>query len=250
MQIDLNSDIGEGYPFDAQIIPLVSSVNIACGLHAGNVKTIRDCVRLAIQNNVAIGAHPSFADRENFGRTYTVISPDEVISLILYQLGAIAAIIKNEGGCMTHVKPHGALYNQAANDPILANAICQAVTLFDSNLMIFGLAGSELIRAAKQSGLIAIEEGFIDRTYQFDGSLTPRNIDGSLLTDTDKAWQQTILLINKQQVVTIDKKVIKVSVQSLCIHGDGKNALEIAKYIRENIFIKQPKAGGAYRNNN
>ena len=245
MQIDLNADLGEGCDNDEMLLTLVSSANIACGWHAGDANTMRQSVRWAVQNQVAIGAHPSFPDRENFGRSAMQLPPEEIISGMLYQLGALDAIVRAEGSSMVHVKPHGALYNQAAKDPALANAICTAVRTFNPGLALFGLAGSELIRAAKQAGLTAIEEVFADRAYNADGSLVSRTLPGAMIEDETQAIAQTISLVKHKQVTALDGSVVKVNAQTVCLHGDGAHALEFARQIRarlssERIAIRAP----------
>lgn len=163
MKIDLNADLGEGCASDAELLTLVSSANIACGFHAGDAQTMQASVREAVKNGVAIGAHPGFPDRENFGRTAMQLPPETVYAQTLYQIGALAAITHAEGGVMRHVKPHGMLYNQAAKDPQLADAIAKAVHACDPALILVGLAGSELIRAGKHYGLTTRQEVFTDR---------------------------------------------------------------------------------------
>ena len=170
MKIDLNADLGEGCASDAELLTLVSSANIACGFHAGDAQIMQACVREAIKNGVAIGAHPSFPDRENFGRSAMQLPPETVYAQTLYQIGALATIARAQGGVMRHVKPHGMLYNQAAKEAQLADAIARAVYACDPALILVGLAGSELIRAGKQYGLTTREEVFADRGYQADGA--------------------------------------------------------------------------------
>lgn len=245
MQIDLNADLGEGCDNDEMLLTLVSSANIACGWHAGDAKTMRQSVRWAIQNHVAIGAHPSFPDRENFGRSAMQLPPEEIISGMLYQLGALDALVRAEGGRMVHVKPHGALYNQAAKDAVLANAICAAVRTFNPELALFGLAGSELINAARQADLTAIEEVFADRAYNADGSLVSRTLPGAMIEDEAQAIAQTISLVKDKQVTALDGSIVKVNAQTVCLHGDGAHALEFARQIRarlssERIAIRAP----------
>ena len=245
MQIDLNADLGEGCNNDEMLLTLVSSANIACGWHAGDANTMRQSVRWAIKNHVAIGAHPSFPDRENFGRSAMQLPPEEIISGMLYQLGALDAIVRAEGGRMVHVKPHGALYNQAAKDAVLAHAICCAVRTFNPELALFGLAGGELINAAKQAGLTAIEEVFADRAYNADGSLVSRTLPGAMIEDETQAIAQTISLVKDKQVTALDGSIVKVNAQTVCLHGDGAHALEFARRIRarlnsERIAIRAP----------
>ena len=235
MFIDLNADLGEGCDNDEALLALVSSANIACGWHAGDAKTMRQCVRWALQNGVAIGAHPSFPDRENFGRSEMNLPADEVIAGMLYQIGALAAIVKAEGGRLAHVKPHGALYNQAVKDPVLADALCEAVKRFDPSLKFFGLAGSGMIEAATRAGLQPVEEVFADRAYNPDGSLVSRKLPGALIESDAEAIAQTLSLVRDHRVTAVDGSTVSVNAQSVCLHGDGAHALEFAQRIREKL---------------
>ncbi|VWX57314.1 putative lactam utilization protein, UPF0271 family [Burkholderiales bacterium 8X] len=235
MQIDLNADLGEGCENDEALLGLVSSANIACGWHAGDARTMRQCVRWALQNGVAIGAHPSFPDRANFGRSTMHLPTDEIIAGTLYQIGALAAIVKAEGGTLSHVKPHGQLYNQAVKEPELAAALCEAVRLFDPKLRFFGLAASGMITAARQAGLEPVEEVFADRGYMPDGSLVPRSQPGALIEDEAQSLAQTLSLVRDRRVTAIDGSVVPVNAQSVCLHGDGAHALAFARRIRERL---------------
>ncbi|MEJ8848915.1 5-oxoprolinase subunit PxpA [Variovorax rhizosphaerae] len=235
MSIDLNADLGEGCENDEALMALVSSANIACGWHAGDAMTMRQCVRWALKNGVAIGAHPSFPDRENFGRSEMSLPADEIIAGTLYQIGALAAIVKAEGGALAHVKPHGALYNQAAKDPVLADALCEAVRRFDPSLRFFGLAGSGMITAARRAGLQPVEEVFADRSYNADGSLVSRKLPGALIEDDAQAIAQAISLVRDHRVRAIDGSSVAVNAQTVCLHGDGAHALQFAKSIREKL---------------
>ena len=236
MHIDLNADLGEGCDNDEALLQLVSSANIACGWHAGDAKTMRQCVRWALANGVAIGAHPSFPDRENFGRSEMHLPPDEIVSGMLYQIGALAAIVQAEGGTLTHVKPHGALYNQAARDPVLADALCDAVRRFNPKLKFFGLAGSDMIDAARRAGLTPVEEVFADRGYNADGSLVSRKLPGALIDNESQALAQTLSLVRYKKVTAIDGSTVDVNAQSVCLHGDGPHALAFARRIREQLM--------------
>lgn len=231
--IDLNADLGEGSPHDAELLGLVSSANIACGLHAGDAQTMLQTVRHALAAGVAIGAHPSFPDRANFGRTAMQLPPDTIYALMLYQIGALQAIVRAEGGRLRHVKPHGMLYNQAATDPLLADAIAAAVKAVDPQLWLVGLAGSELIRAAGRHGLTARQEVFADRAYQADGTLVPRSQPGALLESTDAALAQSLRMIIRQQVIALGGETVAVTADTLCLHGDGPHALAFARGLRQ-----------------
>jgi len=235
MQIDLNADLGEGAGSDEALLALVSSANIACGWHAGDAKTMRQCVRWAMANGVAIGAHPSFPDRENFGRSTMHLPPDEIVANMLYQIGALAAIVKAEGGTLAHVKPHGQLYNQAVKEPELAAALCEAVRAFDPTLRFFGLAGSGMIDAARRAGLQPVEEVFADRGYMPDGSLVPRSQPGALIEDEEQSLAQTLSLVREHRVRAIDGSSVAVNAQSVCLHGDGAHALAFARRIRQRL---------------
>ncbi|AYY76164.1 MULTISPECIES: 5-oxoprolinase subunit PxpA [Citrobacter] len=232
MNIDLNADLGEGCASDAALLQLVSSANIACGFHAGDAQTMLASVREALKNGVAIGAHPSFPDRENFGRTAMTLPPETVYAQTLYQIGALAAIARAEGGVMRHVKPHGMLYNQAAKDPQLADAIARAVHACDPSLILVGLAGSELIRAGEHYGLTTRQEVFADRGYQADGSLVPRTQPGALVEDEEHALAQTLGMVESGRVKSITGEWANVVAQTVCIHGDGEHALAFARRLR------------------
>jgi 5-oxoprolinase (ATP-hydrolysing) subunit A len=232
MDIDLNADLGEGSGADEALLDLVSSANIACGWHAGGANAMRDCVRLAVKKGVAIGAHPSFNDPANFGRKEMHLPADDIYAGVLYQLGALAAIAHAEGGRVVHVKPHGALYNQAARDPVIAAAIVAAVRDFDPSLAVFGLANSGFIAAARQAGLIAIEEGFADRGYRADGSLVPRSEPGALIDSEDAMLEHVLSMVRDARVRAVDGRWVPIGVRTLCLHGDGPHALAFARRLR------------------
>lgn len=232
MNIDLNADLGEGCASDGELLTLVSSANIACGFHAGDAQTMLTSVREALKNGVAIGAHPSFPDRENFGRTAMTLPVETVYAQTLYQIGALAAIARAEGGVMRHVKPHGMLYNQAAKDPQLADAIAKAVYACDPALILVGLAGSELVRAGERYGLVTRQEVFVDRGYQADGSLVPRTQPGALIEDEDQSLAQTLGMVETGRVKSITGEWTSVVAQTVCIHGDGEHALAFARRLR------------------
>ena len=232
VKIDLNADLGEGGGADAELMTLVSTVSIACGFHAGDAQTMLTSVRHAIKNGVAIGAHPGFPDRENFGRTAMTLPPETVYAQTLYQIGALEAIVRSQQGVMRHVKPHGMLYNQAAKEPALADAIARAVRDANSRLILTGLAGSELIRAGQRYGLITRQEVFADRGYQPDGTLVPRHQPGALITDEEKALEQTLEMVRDGRVKTCDGSRAQVQADTVCLHGDGEHALLFARRLR------------------
>ena len=232
MKIDLNVDLGEGCDSDEALLALVSSANVACGWHAGDAGTMQQVVRWALSNDVAIGAHPSFPDRENFGRTEMQLPLDDIRAGMLYQIGALAAMVRAQGGWLSHVKPHGALYNQAARDPALAETLVEAIRAFDTDLAVFGLAGGELVKAARAAGMQAVEEVFADRGYNPDGSLVKRGTPGALIEREEDVLAQTLMMVREQHVRAVDGTLVPIQAQTVCLHGDGEHALEFAQRIR------------------
>lgn len=233
---DLNCDMGEEIGMDEAIMPFITSVNIACGFHAGNSDTIKKTIDLALKYGVRIGAHPSFRDKDNFGRLEMHLTSDKVYALIIEQLIRIDLIAKETGASLSHIKPHGALYNMAARDFNLAKVIALAVKDFNDQLIVFGLSGSALIRESEHLGLKVANEVFADRTYQEDGSLTPRKQPGALITDKEECLKQVIQMVQEGSVTTLSQKVIPIIADTICIHGDGKNAVNFAKMLHENFF--------------
>lgn len=233
MHVDLNADLGEGAPDDAALLALVSSVNIACGWHAGDARLMQATVAAALARGVAIGAHPSYPDREHFGRREMQLQPEEVRADLIYQIGALDALVRAAGGRLHHVKPHGALYNQAARDPALADAIAAAVRAVDPGLAIYGLAGGELLRAAERAGLRAVAEVFADRGYRADGSLVPRSQPGALVDDVDEAVARTLRMVREGVVQAVSGETVPLQAQTLCLHGDGPHALAFARAIHQ-----------------
>jgi UPF0271 protein len=227
----LNCDIGEGAGTDELIMPFINAANIACGYHAGDSTTIWQTVELAITHKVAIGAHVSFFDKENFGRNEMQLSSDEVYELVTQQLILLNEITTELGAIINHVKPHGALYNMSAKDAVLAGVIAKAIKDFDSNLIVFGLSGSHSISEAKKIGLKTANEVYADRTYQDDGTLTPRSQPNALIEDVDKAVKQVLQMTKEGTVTTLSGKSIPIIAETICIHGDGKHAVEFAKAI-------------------
>lgn len=237
MIIDLNADLGEGGEHDEALLKLVSSANIACGFHAGDAETMRQSVRWGIDYGVAIGAHPGFPDRENFGRKEMHLPAETVFAQVVYQVGALTAIAAAEGGTLVHVKPHGMLYNQAAREPALADAIARAVKMINPALRLVGLAGSELIRAGQRLGLVTRQEVFADRCYLPDGSLVPRSQSGALINSDDLALAQTLEMIQRKRVRASDGSWVDVQADTVCVHGDGQHALTFARKLR-NCFAQ------------
>ncbi len=231
LTVDLNCDVGEGCGYDAELMGLVSSANIACGYHAGDEETMRKTVDLAVENGVTIGAHPGYPDRENFGRDVMDLSASEIVRIVTDQINALAEIAKTAGGKVTHVKPHGALYNQSARDPELASVIARAIADLDDRLILFGLSGSHSISEAEKIGLRTASEVFADRTYQSDGSLTPRTDLKALIQDQETASTQVLDMIKYGRVRSVDAIMIPIIAQTVCIHGDGDNAANFARAI-------------------
>lgn len=231
MKIDLNCDMGENIGNDEAVMPYITSANIACGFHAGDSRTMQETVRLAKRYGVNVGAHPGWPDLQGFGRQEMILPPDEVESLILYQIGALAAIAKAEGVEMRHVKPHGALYNQAAKDRGLAKAIARAVKRFSSDLVLVGLAGSSLIEAGIEAGLMVANEGFPDRNYNPDGTLVSRKQSNAIIESPEEVAVHAQQLI--RDGISFDDK--RMRVDTLCLHGDHPRVVENAKLIREMI---------------
>ncbi|AIX74436.1 MAG: 5-oxoprolinase subunit PxpA [Mixta calida] len=233
MKIDLNADLGEGCGSDRELLQLVSSANIACGFHAGDAQTMLQSVRWAREFGVAIGAHPSFPDRENFGRSAMQLPPETVYAQVLYQIGALKALAESEGASLTHVKPHGMLYNQAARDAQLADAIARAVKAAGGDLLLVGLAGSESVRAAQHYGLRTREEVFADRGYQADGSLVPRGQPGAMIEEEEQAISRTLSMVQHGKVESVTGEWVALRAQTVCLHGDGPHALAFARRLRD-----------------
>lgn len=235
LTVDLNCDLGEGCGNDAELMRLISSANIACGFHAGDTDTMRRTVDLAIKNGVAIGAHPGYRDKENFGRTQMKLPTREVFEIVVEQIAALSDICRAAGATLHHVKPHGALYNQAAKDRELAAAIADAVRSFDGSLVLYGLAGSLSISAAESVSLKTASEVFADRTYQPDGSLTPRTESNALITETPRAVGQVLQMIETNSVTAVSGDAIPIKPDTVCIHGDGENAVAFARALRTTL---------------
>ncbi|EFM11647.1 LamB/YcsF family protein [Paenibacillus curdlanolyticus YK9] len=238
--VDLNADFGEGfgaYAFgqDDALLPYVTSVNIACGFHAGDPHTMRAAVNSCIQAGVAIGAHPGLPDRLGFGRREMAITPQEAYDFVLYQVGALKAFVRTAGGQLRHVKPHGALYHMANNQAEIAHAIARAVRDLDPHMMLYAQSGSILLDIAKSHGLRTVSEVFADRTYQADGSLTPRSQPNAVLDSTEAALQQAIQMVKHGTVLTAGGREAAIMAQTICLHGDGPHAAQWAAAIRNGL---------------
>ena len=241
--IDLNCDLGEGVGIEAAIIPYVNTINIACGAHAGNEALIRNTIRLAKERQVAIGAHPSYPDRENFGRAVLPIAAEDLQQSVRQQINLVRGIAFEEQYPLSHVKLHGALYNQAAKDDALATLLVETIAAIDPLLLVFGLPGSVLEHRAAQRNLRFVKEAFADRTYQDDGSLTPRSHPNALIEDDRDCIDQVLRIIRQQEVVTQSGKIIPLSAETVCLHGDGLHAVAFAKSLwqelqKEKIIIR------------
>lgn len=238
MRIDLNCDLGESFGAyalgnDAAIMPLITSANIACGFHAGDPQVIARTVRLALRHNVALGAHPGFADLVGFGRRALDATPDEIENDVLYQIGALSAFARAEGTTLAHVKLHGALYNLAATRPPIANTIARALARFDANLILVGQPGSAIENAAREYHIRFAREGFADRAYNRDGTLRSRREPSALIDDPHRAAEQALQMVRAQTVTTLEGETIAMPVDTLCVHGDSPSALETLRAVRE-----------------
>lgn len=238
--IDLNCDMGEGIGNDEAIMPFITSANIACGFHAGSSDMIRKTIDLALQHNVYIGAHPSFRDKENFGRKEMYLPPEKLYAIVLEQLIKIDLIAKEKGATLHHVKPHGALYNMAAREIEMARIITQAVKDFNDELILYGLSNSFLITEAKALGLKTLSEVFADRTYDDGGKLTPRSKANALIENEEQSIQQVLQMVKKGIVISTSGKNISIIAETICIHGDGKYAVRFAEKIYE--ALKETKS--------
>lgn len=238
--VDLNCDLGESFGAyklgrDSEVLKYVTSANIACGFHAGDQATMRKTVRLALDHHVALGVHPGLQDLIGFGRRDMDISPEEAYDLVVYQIGALWGFVKAEGARLQHVKAHGSLYNMAVKNAALAEAIAEAVYRVDPELILYGLAGSELIAAGKKAGLRTASEVFADRTYQADGSLTSRRQPDSLITEDEVSLKQVIRMVSEGKVLSQQNIDVPIQADTICIHGDGIHAVEFAEKIRSSL---------------
>ncbi len=235
-RVDLNCDLGEGGAHDAALMPLITSANIACGAHAGDDAMMRATIVLALQHGVALGAHPGFEDRENFGRRELDVTPQQAAELVRTQVRRFQELAREFGAEMHHVKLHGALYNMASRDRQLAEAVVKAVRTADKNPVLFVLAGSELERAAQESrDIVVVREVFADRTYQADGALMPRHREGAQITDENLAVAQVMRMLSDGVVIASDGRVVPIRADTICLHGDGAHPVAFAQRLRREL---------------
>ena len=244
--VDLNADLGEGAGHDVELLALVTSANIACGFHAGDANTIRQSIETARAHNVAVGAHPSLFDRENFGRKELPVKPDEVFDAVVYQLGIFQAIAEAAGVRPNHVKPHGALYNMAVRDALLADAIGRAIASVDKSLILFAPQNTELSRAGEMNGLQIAHEVFADRNYLSNGQLVPRTRPDALLHDPNETAPRVLRMLREGKVRSVDGVDVDVRAETICLHGDNPEAVDFARALRlrlekEGVTIRAPK---------
>jgi UPF0271 protein len=235
--LDLNSDLGEGYGHwalgdDAALLEVVTSANVACGFHAGDPATIDRTVRTATEHGVAIGAQVSYPDLVGFGRREIDEAPDDLTADVLYQIGALEAFARAAGSRVRYVKPHGALYNRIARDPVQAAAVVEAIRRYDPALPLLTLPGSAAMRAAEEAGIPAVAEGFADRAYTAEGRLVSRREPGAVLDDPGQVATRAVVMATEGRVETVDGGQVAVEVRSLCVHGDTPGAVELAKAVR------------------
>ena len=240
MQVDLNSDLGESFGrytlgLDSEIIPLITSANIAAGFHASDPMVMKKTVEEARKYGIAVGVHPGYPDLMGFGRRNMVVSDDESYAYTLYQIGALDAFMRAQGMRLQHVKPHGAFYNMAAKDRSQSEAICRAIRDYDPELIVMALPSGELYRAAKDMGLRAAAEVFADRAYEEDGTLVNRKKPGAMITDEEESLKRVIRMVKEHKVRAITGKDIDITVDSICVHGDGVKALQFVKKLREGL---------------
>jgi UPF0271 protein len=244
--VDLNADLGEGAGHDDELLELVTSANIACGFHAGDANTMRRSIETARERNVAVGAHPSLFDRENFGRKELPVKPEEVFEAVVYQLGIFQAIAEAAGVQPNHVKPHGALYNMAVRDEPLADAIGRAIASVDKKLILFAPQNTALARAGERNGLQVAHEVFADRNYLSNGQLVPRTRPDALLHDPIEAAPRVVRMLREGKVRSIDGVNVDVRAETICLHGDNPEAVDFARVLRshlekEGVTIRAPK---------
>jgi 5-oxoprolinase (ATP-hydrolysing) subunit A len=238
--VDLNADLGEGFgPYHlgagAALMPLLTSANIACGFHAGDAMTMREAVAAAAKHGVVIGAHPGYPDLQGFGRRDLSATPAEITAYVIYQIGALDAVCRAGGVRLRYVKAHGALYNRAATDRVVADAIAEAIRLVDPSLMMLGLAGSQLIAAGDAAGLGTAAEAFADRAYARDGTLVPRSVAGAVIHDTEAVVARALRMVTTGSVTAIDGTDVAIRADSLCVHGDTPGAVALVRALRTHL---------------
>lgn len=241
MRIDLNADVGESFGaytlgLDAEVLAQVSSCSVACGLHAGDPQVMRRTVAMARAQGVAVGAHPGYPDLVGFGRREMRCTPDEVTQFVLYQVAALGGFCRAEGVPLRHVKPHGALYNQAARDPVLARAIVAGIKAYDPELILFAPPGSQLAAAGEEAGLTVALEGFADRAYNADGTLVSRHLPGAVLRDPAAIAARVLRLVQTGRLTSIEGQELNLPVQTICLHGDNPEAVAIARVLRAELL--------------
>ena len=239
-RVDLNCDLGESIgsdtlEHDALIMRSITSANVACGFHAGDATVMRDTSRLALEQGVAVGAHPGFPDRAGFGRRPRDASPSEVEKIVADQVAALSGVVAAEGGRLRHVKPHGALYNMAAEDRRLADAVARGIASVDANLVLFGLSGSCLLEAGRAAGLVVASEVFADRAYDRHGRLVSREIPGAVIDDTSTVLTRAVEMVIEGQVAAMTGETVALTAETMCVHGDTKGAADIAAAIRRGL---------------
>lgn len=238
MRVDLNCDMGESFGRyrlgeDAALLEIVTSANVACGFHAGDPEVMQRTVARAVRNDVAIGAHPGYPDLQGFGRRDLSMTPSALKAGLIYQIGALAAFAQAAGKDLSHVKPHGALYNAAARDPSIAETVAGAIHALNPDLVIVTQPGTPLARAARDLGLRVALEGFADRTYQPDGTLRPRSEPGAVLHKPDRIAERAVRMVTAQKVEAYNGETIPLRIDTLCVHGDTPGAAAIARAVRD-----------------
>ncbi|TDH25264.1 LamB/YcsF family protein [Segetibacter sp. 3557_3] len=248
ISVDINCDMGEGMPNDEALMPYISSANIACGYHAGDEALMQKTVALALQHQVAIGAHPGFDDKQNFGRTEIRLSPAEIYELVSTQVQLMLKVCSAANATLCHVKPHGALYNMAAKDADTARAIAAAVFNINPDLVFYGLSNSELVKQAEAAGLKTFSEVFADRTYGDNGLLTPRSQHNALVEDEDSAIRQVLQMVSSGVVTSLSGNLVAIKADTICVHGDGTHAVAFAKRIHTQLQQQHIEIKSACKN--
>lgn len=242
-RVDLNCDLGESFGvykigMDEEVLPYITSANVACGFHAADPLVMEKTVKFAARAHAAVGAHPGFPDLMGFGRRNLNVSPAEVRAYVMYQVGALAAFCRAEGLAMQHVKPHGAMYNMAGKDYALARALCEGICEVDDSLILLALSGSCMLKAAEDVGLRAAKEVFADRAYEEDGSLVARTKPGAMITDEELAVERVVRMVKEGKVESVTGKEIPIRADSVCVHGDGEKAVAFVRKIRAALLAE------------